>query len=379
MLLKDQQGWLKTLQKMNYPTPFKVMDLSRARARVLELKHFLPSVEIYYAIKSCNDGKLIEAIDDVVSGYDIASLGELEQLESMGIGTERMLYSNPVKIPSHIKGSAEKGVNYYAFDSVDEIKKLSEYAPGSNVYLRVKVSDYGSKFPLSKKFGVPALHAVALMATAKEHGLNPCGLAFHVGSQSENPHTWAAAFEVCGETIKKLEHAGIHITMLNIGGGFPTHYTDRIASMRQIAKTINTSIQAHIPDHVRIVAEPGRYICADSSVIVTSIIARENRGGNEWLFLDMGVFQGLMECLEMENWRYPIFTDHGRRATNYSQEYVLTGPTCDAYDTIGFDYSLPSTMKMDDRLYIGVSGAYTSVYESNFNGFSPPKTYYIGA
>lgn len=377
MLKKDQQNWINVLKDLDYPTPFKITNLAKIRSQVELIKSHIPRLEIHYAVKSCTDIEVIKSIDGLVHGYDIASLGEFELLNSLGVSADRILYSNPVKIPDHITQTHDAGVNYYAFDSLDEINKLSEYAPAANCYLRVKVSDYGSKFPLSSKFGVDSLHAVAYMDMAIDKGLKANGLAFHVGSQSENLHTWEVAFETCGKIIQNLAKADIKIDMLNIGGGFPVMYTERIASFPQIARVINRSIDRFIPPQVKIVTEPGRFISAEASVIVTKVIGREHRGSSEWLFLDMGVFQGLMEPLEMHNWRYPIFTDYGKKAAAFSRPFTLTGPTCDAYDTIGLDYQLPSTIKRGDRIYIGVAGAYTGVYESTFNGFSPPKTYYI--
>lgn len=377
MLQKEQEQWLDLLSIHHHPTPYILTDLNRVRDNLRTLQHLLPRVSMFYAIKSRSDREIIEAIDDVVEGYDIASLGEYEYLRSLGVLPGRILYSNPVKVPDHITSTYHDGVRYYAFDSLEELKKISDYAPDSNIYLRIKVSDYGSRFPLSSKFGVDKLHAVAYADTAREMGLNMMGIAFHVGSQSENPHTWEAAFEAAGDTIRRLTAAGIHIRMLNIGGGFPSVYTEKIASIKEIAKAINEAIDKYIPENIDIVAEPGRYVVADSSVIASSVIGREHRGNSEWLFLDMGVFQGLMETLEMEGWRYPVFTKYGKRASDFSRPFVLTGPTCDAYDTIGMHYQLPSDIKVGDRIYIGMTGAYTTVYQSYFNGFEPPKPYFI--
>lgn len=378
MIKKQQQEWIKFVRKSNFPTPFKLTDLDIARQKLKSFKKAMPNIEVYYAVKSCNDEKLISAIDDRVQGYDIASLGEFELLQGLDVEPQRILYSNPVKVPEHVEKTYKQGVRNYAFDSSEEIDKLAKYAPGSNVYLRLKVSDYGSKFPLSKKFGVEAHHAVSYMGHAQDKGLKAKGLAFHVGSQSESLHSWAIAFETCGEIISKLSKVGINIEFINIGGGFPVTYTERISSIDQIAKAINKSIKRHIPPNVKIVAEPGRYISAESSIIVTSIIGREHRAANEWLFLDMGVFQGLMEPLEIDTWRYPVFTPiNEKKPAASATPYVLTGPTCDAYDTIGFDYMLPADLKVGDKIIVGVTGAYTNVYESKFNGFDPPKTYYI--
>ena len=379
MTPKEESSWTEELQNLTYETPFQVTKLSKVRDNVQEFKTHLPNVELFYAVKSFSDPEVIRAIDDLVDGYDIASLGEYNMLKKEGVVPSRILFSNPVKVPEHIEKTFRDGLDHYAFDGLSEIKKLAQIAPGSNVYLRIKVSDYGSAFPLSKKFGADPLHAVTFMDMARDMGLNPCGLAFHVGSQSLNMQAWHAAFEIAGDTIRRLKAIGIDITMLDIGGGFPKTYVGPAPSMKEVAKTISACIKEFVPEGVRVVAEPGRFISADTSVIASSVIGRELRGGEEWLFLDMGVFQGLMECLEMKDWRYPVFTD-GHSSTEsplYSRPFTLTGPTCDAYDTIGFDYMLPPAIDVGDRVYFGVAGAYTTVYESNFNGFEPPKKYFI--
>lgn len=351
-------------------------DISVALDKIEAFKKHMPKVGVYYAIKSNSNPDLVRAIDPLVDGYDIASLGEFNQLcDDVKVDPYRILYSNPVKIPSHIRESVSRHVKYFAFDSMVEIEKLSKYAPGANVYLRVRVSDYGSKFPLSKKFGVDPIHVLAYASMAVDAGLNFCGLAFHVGSQSENPKMWDGAFELVGRLIKKLARHEIRVDFINIGGGFPADYGEPIPSIEEIAKHINQSIDQYIPPNIRIVAEPGRYISANTSLLVAEVIGREHRSGADWLYIDMGVFQGLMESLEMENWKYPIFTEQNPK--QYRKNFILTGPTCDAYDTLGTEYELPASLGVGDKIYIGSAGAYTVVYSSNFNGFSPPKVFNV--
>jgi len=371
-----QAQWLSALKKIHAQTPFQLYDVELARKNVQSLKKHLPDIEVYYAIKSAFEPQLIAAIDDLVAGYDIASYGECELLRSQGVATDRMLYSNPVKVPDHIKQASRVGVKWYAFDSHTEIKKLADHAPGSNVYLRIEVSDYGSKFPLSQKFGVDPMHAVLYAGEAQDHGLQVRGVTFHAGSQSEHPKTWETALKTCGEVVQRVRAAGIPMDVVNLGGGFPVEYTDSIASSEEIAEVIAGAIKKHLPKDIRLFCEPGRFITANTAVIATQIIGREHRGSDEWLFLDMGVFQGLIEPLEMSGWKYPIFTDQKASSIDDFKHFTLTGPTCDAYDTLGFNYLLPANLTVGDKLYIGTAGAYTTVYGSNFNGFDPPTIHF---
>lgn len=371
-----RKDWLEKIKSYEAkPTPYVLTDLNIIEENARQLKSLLDDVKIYYAVKSNSNPEILKRLDKIVDGYDIASLGEWEQLRSSGVSPDRILFSNPVKVPDHIEKTYQDGLRYYALDSLDEIKKLSELAPGANVYIRIQVSDYGSKFPLSKKFGLLPSHVVEYASAAESMNLKVRGLAFHVGSQSENPQVWESAFETSGTLIERLGQIGVSIDFLDIGGGFPADYGQPIPSIEVTCKYINKAIKKYIPAGVQVVAEPGRFMVAESSVIVTEIIAREHRSGTDWLYLDMGVFQGLMEPLEMAGWKYPTFTDKNPRG--YKKDFVLTGPSCDAYDTIGIDYSLPSDINRGDKVYIGSAGAYTSVYGSNFNGFEVPKTYFI--
>ena len=64
----------------------------------------------------------------------------------------------------------EAGLWRFAFDSEGELHKLARHAPGSAVYVRVRVDDSTSTFPLSKKFGTETHKARALMVQARAWG-----------------------------------------------------------------------------------------------------------------------------------------------------------------------------------------------------------------
>lgn len=376
--MKDTESlsWLEKIALAGSPaTPYVLTDLSIVKEKVHQFKTLMPRVGIYFAIKSNNDPRVIRTLKDLVEGFDIASLGELEILEGHGISAARMLYSNPIKVPEHVAQTFKKGVRYFAIDSVGEIEKIKQHAPGSNVHIRVKVSDYGSKFPLSGKFGADPSHVVAYAAAAEEAGLKVKGLTFHVGSQAENTHVWEAAIQMNGKLISQLKEKGIGIEFLDIGGGFPANYEDLAPTIDEVAEIVNSALEKYIPSSVKIIAEPGRFISANASILATTVIGREHRSGLEWLYLDIGTFQGLIEPLEMPDWKYPILTR--KHPKGYKRSFVLSGPTCDACDTIGLDYLLPSDINVGDRIYLAATGAYTTVYGSNFNGFQIPRSYYV--
>jgi ornithine decarboxylase len=85
----------------------------------------------------------------------------------------------------------------------------------------------------------------------------------------------------------------------------------------------------------------------------------------------VGAFNGLMESLETNNrLRFPVSDS---RHNPVRDRFHLTGPTCDSQDTILFDVELSADLATGDRVYIGSTGAYTTVYASTFNGFGGPS------
>ena len=91
------------------------------------------------------------------------------------------------------------------------------------------------------------------------------------------------------------------------------------------------------------------------------------------MFLDAGVFTGLVETLE-EAIRYPLVTDRDGGPTG---PCVLAGPTCDSADVLYEQtmVELPLDLAEGDRVTFRCAGVYTASYSTvGFNGFAPLAT-----
>ena len=248
------------------------------------------------------------------------------------------------------------------------------------MYLRLHVADESSTIAFSNKFGAEPEGAIDLLKAAKEFGLNPIGLTFHVGSQATSSNVWHTALETCSEVISQAKKINVEIGLVNLGGGFPVQYTQNDPAIDQVSKEVNLAVKNHIPHIKHIIAEPGRYIVADSSVIITTIIGVEERNGKDWLYLDVGTFQAFVEIFEFGYFPYPVKSlkhEVNKFPARELKSYALTGPSCDSYDTMTMDIKLPTDLAIGDKLIIGVTGAYTIVYGSNFNGYKIPTVKFI--
>lgn len=370
----------RVLGEVDHPTPYLICDLETIRDRYRRLREHLPEVECFYAMKCNSAPEVIEVLANAGSYFEIASIGELDMLRLRGVDPADVIYSNTVKPHGHIAAAHEAGVWRFAFDSEGELYKLAEHAPGASVYVRLRVDDSTSMFPLSRKFGAEAHEARALLLLAQNLGLTPYGVTFHVGSQCTSPSAWRQALAAVGRLLAKLDEDGLEIEMLNLGGGLPARYVEPVPSLEQIAATIRVGLDEVLPYVPRTLgAEPGRFVVAESSVMVTTVLGREVRAGENWLYVDVGAYHGLIETHQTVNsWRFPLWSSRPDHASAAHEPFTVTGPTCDSLDTMFFGAALPGTLDVDDRLYIGSAGAYTLGYASSFNGFPPPTAIYVG-
>jgi ornithine decarboxylase len=367
------------LAALDVETPFLACDLGIVQDRLAALRAALPGVAVHYAVK-CNPSiEIVAALAASGAGFEIASLGELRLLLEAGIPADGILFSNTVKSPRHIREAAASGVRRFAVDSETELRKIAAHAPGAAVYVRLRVDDSTSRFPLSRKFGADATTARALLLLARELGLEAYGLTFHVGSQCTSPGAWRSALLAAGRLMGRLAADGVTLRMLDLGGGFPARYVDPVPPIAAYGRMITAAlgdVLPYLPETV--VAEPGRYLVAESAVLVASVLGRGDRAGEEWLYLDVGVYNGLMETQQMLNdWDYPLWTSRRAHATEPRRAFTVAGPSCDSQDTMFLATPLPASLGVGDRVLIGTAGAYTLSYASSFNGFPPPVAVFV--
>ena len=293
----------------------------------------------------------------------------------IGVSTDRMSFGNTIKKEKDIKFAWENGVEYFSIDTEMEVDKIARNAPGAKVYGRLAMSSNDAEWPLSGKFGTDADHLINILKYAKSKGLVPYGVSFHVGSQSYNKYKWKEAILTASEVFDKLYKEGINLKMINLGGGIPVQHTKPIPSVEEIGDVINNAINEYLGwvNGLRIIVEPGRSMVGNAGITVSRVILKSIKGTQLWVYLDAGVFHGLMETIE--NFRYEVIVDGKENGEKITM--TLAGPTCDSVDTIYDEIELPINIDYGDIVYFINTGAYTNEYATYFNGIEPVKVYTV--
>lgn len=360
--------------------PCLVVDLDVVESNFGAFRKALPNSAIYYAVKANPAPEVLRLLAALGSSFDCASVAEIEMAMDAGATADRISYGNTIKKERDIARAFDLGVRLYAVDCVEEVEKVARAAPGAKVFCRVLTNGEGAEWPLSRKFGcVPAM-AIDVLVYAQSLGLVATGVSFHVGSQQTDTEAWDAAIADASHVFKELARKGIVLTLVNMGGGFPTRYLKDVPSAEAYGRSIFGALSRHfgnrIPDTI---IEPGRGMVGDAGVIKAEVVLVSRKSAtdaNRWVFLDIGKFGGLAETMD-EAIRYPITTP---RDGDRMEACVIAGPTCDSADVLyeKNPYPLPITLTVGDEVLIEGTGAYTTTYSAvAFNGFEPLRSYVI--
>jgi ornithine decarboxylase len=360
--------------------PCLVVDLDVVRDNYKAFAKALPDTRVFYAVKANPASEVLGLLNEMGSCFDAASVVEIEQVLAAGATADRISYGNTIKKERDIACAFALGVRLFAVDCSAEVEKVARAAPGSKVFCRILCNGAGAEWPLSRKFGCAPEMAPGLLEQAHRSGLVAYGLSFHVGSQQRNPKMWDGALRSASAIFRELAERGVHLTMVNLGGGFPARYLREVPAVKTYGQAIFRSLRRHFGNRIpETIIEPGRGLVGNAGIIEAEVVLisrKSNDDTTRWVYLDIGKFNGLAETMD-EMIRYPIRTIYDG---DQVAPCVVAGPTCDSVDVLyeKEPYDLPISLEIGAKVLIEGTGAYTTTYSAvGFNGFPPLKSYVI--
>lgn len=298
--------------------------------------------------------------------FDTASLAEIA-LVSERFEDARCYFHHPVKSPAAISSAyLVFGVRDFTIDHGNELDKIiRETDGGRDVGVQVRMATAGgyATYNLSAKFGAPPEECVRLLRRVAAEGLT-AGLSFHVGSQCTHPEAYGMALKTAGEVIAE---AGVPISCLNVGGGFPAHYAgyevppieDFLAEIRTVSAGLG------LPDDTVLMCEPGRSMVAEGCTMVVQVHLRKDNQ----IYINDGVYGSLFEVRESGLSPPARAIRLDGPVANDTDAFTVFGPTCDCVDVLPNSMTLPADVREGDWIEIGQVGAYSNAVATKFNGF----------
>lgn len=410
-----------------YGTPLFVFSESRIRHNIARLKKVESVIgcrlKICYAAKAMSTMGILKAVKDAGSDIEVNSGGELWKALEIGFRPEQIIFNGTSKEIWELENAINAGIYALQVDSLLELTLIEETArrlgKRANVSLRLvpeieTATHSGLQTALlTSKFGMMPGEALTAFRELKiSEFLNLAGIHLHIGSQNPDAAGYAEAFELLFHNLLVIfNEAGIRLSHLNLGGGFPVNYlrdhsleaafpleqremfsadfepAAAVANAWNVVKNAAAASNAeHLLDGLTLLLEPGRSIIADAGICLTSVrnlktrpIARSKTEDDRWLLTDAGF--NVLLSMETYKWYYHLISAE-RAGEAHDSPYKVAGPLCDGGD-VYFDHEglgrlpdyrpLPENTRLGEVLALLNCGAYSLSQASQYNArFMPP-------
>ena len=374
---------IKDKIKMGEKEAFYVQDLTDVEFRINLFRKLMPRVELFYAYKAHPDKELFKTCMAHKTGFDVASIFEMDTCIAAGVTPDQLIFANPVKSEEMIKAALKHGVSKMTFDCVEELHKIKKWYPAADCVLRIAVEgETGALYNLNEKYGAHVDQAKPILRVASKLGLRVKGIAFHVGSGGVNFEMYESSIRNARKIFDLAVEMGLEeMNFLDIGGGFTCHHgyhggePNPAKNFEFVAPQISALIDQLFPDpSVQVIAEPGRLISESVAYLTSRINLVKTTSERRGYYLNSGIYTGYMVRIYGEK----MDVEPVDKAINKRQKFLTTfwGPTCDCCDWILKDKMHPKYHE-NEWVLTKNHGAYHKDLSMRFNGFALPETYYI--
>ena len=345
-------------------SPLMILDCDVIRSQYRALEQALPGVTLHFALKPFPHPAVVKTLLQEGASFDLASNGEVDMVQQAGVPGEMTIHTHPIKRDSDIRHALEYGCTVFVVDNINELEKFIPYRDQVEILVRLSFRNAEAYSDLSKKFGCGPEKAIEIIQYAFDLGIRIKGLSFHVGSPTLDPQKYVRAIERSAAVIDQVFELRLPaLSTLDIGGGFPVNYTSDVMPIEDFCTPIRQALTL-LPETIKVIAEPGRFMVAPAVTTVASVMGQAERDGKTWYYLDDGIY-GSFSGIIFDHGNYPVdalYAD-GERFPS-----VLAGPTCDSIDVITEEIQLPR-LNNGDLIISRMMGAYTSATATEFNFF----------
>ena len=346
-----------------------LVDSYRAFEQAFEaLPHFT-----CYSVKANFNLNVIRTFAELGCGCDVNSGGELYRALQAGVAPEKIIFAGVGKKNEEIAYSLESGVLMLKAESLSELRAIDQVAGElgkiASVALRINPNVTAETHPYittgdsKEKFGIDEAELPEVLTLLGQlPNLRLIALDMHIGSQIFDPEYYVAATVKLLALFKLSKTLGFSIKFLDIGGGFPVTY-DPLKPATPIECFAGKLIPMLLPAGVTVIFEPGRYLVANASVLLTKILYRKcNHVGKEFFVVDAGMTELIRPALYQSYHEVQAVTRHGETVVA-----DIVGPICESSDFFARQREIDGVAE-GELLAVMSCGAYAAVMSSNYNG-----------
>ena len=362
-----------------YDCPVWAYDATIINARIQQLQQF---DVIRFAQKACSNIHILRLMQQAGVKVDSVSLGEIERALVAGYqpGGDEIVFTADVFDAPTLARVAELKIPVNV-GSVDMLHQLGEVSPGHRVWLRVNPGFGHGHSQKTNTGGENSKHGIwhsdlsLALSAIRQHGLKLVGIHMHIGSGVDYGHLE----QVCDAMVDQVVSFGQDLEAISAGGGLsiPYHYGEEAIDTDHYFGLWNGArqrIAAHLGHAVKLEIEPGRFLVAESGVLVSQVRAVKAMGSRHFVLVDAG-FNDLMRPSMYGSYHHISALAGDDRQIDLQQtiESVIAGPLCESGDVFTQQEggkvetrTLPA-VQVGDYLVFHDTGAYGASMSSNYN------------
>ena len=325
---------------------------------------------VCYAVKANESPYLLRILAKNGCGCDIVSGGELKLALACGIRPEKIVFAGVGKRDDEIKDALRAGILMFNVESLPELFRISGIAKSlgktARIAFRVNPDINAKTHPhittglSTNKFGLSFDEAAAGYALAKGlASVEIAGIHCHIGSQITDIGSFVLASKKISYFVKKLSSSGIELKYIDMGGGLGINYCGTSAiSPADYAKAITS----HLPKDRTLILEPGRFMVAETGVLVTKILYLKKTEKKNFIIVDAGMNDLVRPAI------YDAYHEiiPAQKKAGEEHNWNVVGPICESTDVFAKDRKMPPVAE-GDYLAILCAGAYGFSMSSNYN------------
>ncbi len=364
-------------------TPAYVYSAPSFRSRFGRIRDAFAAFDplVCYSIKANGNLSVIRVLRDEGAGFDIVSGGELFRADKAGVDLSRVVFAGVGKLDAEIRAALRAGILFFDVESEAELIAIDRVAREESlrapVALRVnpdvdpKTHRYIATGKRESKFGVDLERATRVVDSLDQlPNIELLGVHIHIGSQITQLEPYVEAVARAADFVVSCRDRGHDMRWLNIGGGFGVDYGD--GKIPQRAEDIAAAIAPHVERAgTRIALEPGRFIAAESGVLLVETRYIKESGERRFVIVDGGMNDLIRPSLyEAYHRVWPIKSDLAPDVGGTVKSDVV-GPVCESADFFAQDRMLPP-VEAGDLLAVFGAGAYGFTMSSHYNARPRP-------
>lgn len=327
---------------------------------------------VCYAVKANSNQAVLRLFAGLGAGADVVSEGELRRALAAGIPPQRIVFSGVGKTRAELAAALDADIHQINVESLPELRRLSALAAARGQTARVAIrvnpdvaADTHTDITTGRKedkFGIAHREAVAAYRLATTlPGVEPVGLAVHIGSQIVALGPSRAAFARIAELVAALRAEGLPVHQVDLGGGLTVPYGDEApATPDQYADMVRGVFGGL---DLRLAFEPGRFLVAAGGVLVAAVVYVKE-GERRIVVVDAAMNDLVRPALyKAEHRILPVRQPPGDAPLAPAD---VVGPVCETTDTFTRDRALPPLAE-DDLVVFMTAGAYGATMSSTYN------------